>query len=175
MGRGTDIGGATEYLEQDARRTRRSSFSSPISSATNIERPLKLLAQRHDVVAVTRRGSERARAARHRPRAIRRSGDGRDARRRHERPEGARAVRHAGDRRSRRAPASAAASGDRRDPGDDRQRIMEPLLRFFRTRETEDSQMSTCSSVAASLRLGRIGTSARASRPRAQRFRSRRA
>lgn len=51
-GRGTDIGGATEYLNKMLHHKAIiflvSDFLSP-----NIERPLKLLAQRHDVVAVT--------------------------------------------------------------------------------------------------------------------------
>jgi uncharacterized protein (DUF58 family) len=52
VGRGTDIAGATEYLNKMLTHKAIiflvSDFLSP-----NIERPLKLLAQRHDVVAVT--------------------------------------------------------------------------------------------------------------------------
>ena len=51
-GRGTDIGGATEYLNRMlAHKTIIFIVSDFLGS--NVERPLKLLAQRHDVVAVT--------------------------------------------------------------------------------------------------------------------------
>ena len=52
MGRGTDIGGATEYLNKMLSH-KAIIFLVSDFLGTNIERPLKLLAQRHDVVAVT--------------------------------------------------------------------------------------------------------------------------
>ncbi|MGH9884436.1 MAG: DUF58 domain-containing protein [bacterium] len=51
-GRGTDIGGATEYLNKMLAHKAIIFLVSDFLGA-NIERPLKLLAQRHDVVAVT--------------------------------------------------------------------------------------------------------------------------
>jgi len=52
VGRGTDIGGATEYLSKMLAHKAIIFLVSDFLGA-NIERPLKLLAQRHDVVAVT--------------------------------------------------------------------------------------------------------------------------
>src|SRR4051812_5851145 len=51
-GRGTDIGGATEYLNKMLSHKTIIFLVSDFLGA-NVERPLKLLAQRHDVVAVT--------------------------------------------------------------------------------------------------------------------------
>ena len=51
-GRGTDIGGATEYLNKMLKH-KAIIFLVSDFFGENIERPLKLLAQRHDVVAVT--------------------------------------------------------------------------------------------------------------------------
>jgi uncharacterized protein (DUF58 family) len=51
-GRGTDIGGATEYLNKMLSHKAIIFLVSDFLGA-NIERPLKLLAQRHDLVAVT--------------------------------------------------------------------------------------------------------------------------
>jgi uncharacterized protein (DUF58 family) len=51
-GRGTDIGGALEYLNKMLKH-KAIVFVVSDFIGTNIERPLKLLAQRHDVVAVT--------------------------------------------------------------------------------------------------------------------------
>jgi len=51
-GRGTDIGGATEYLNKMLAH-KAIIFLVSDFLGENIERPLKLLAQRHDVVAVT--------------------------------------------------------------------------------------------------------------------------
>jgi uncharacterized protein (DUF58 family) len=51
-GRGTDIAGATDYLNKMLAHKTIIFFVSDFL-ATNVERPLKLLAQRHDVVAVT--------------------------------------------------------------------------------------------------------------------------
>jgi len=52
VGRGTDIGGALEYLNKMLKH-KAIVFIVSDFIGTNIERPLKLLAQRHDVVAVT--------------------------------------------------------------------------------------------------------------------------
>ena len=52
-GTGTDIAGAMRLRRADARAASRSSSSSRTSRTRSIEQPLKLLAQRHDVVAVT--------------------------------------------------------------------------------------------------------------------------
>ena len=81
----------------------------------DVERPLKLLAQRHDVVAVTLEDPGERGAARRRARAARRSRNGGDARRGHERP-GACAppTADAGARRARTAAAAAPAAGHRR-------------------------------------------------------------
>jgi uncharacterized protein (DUF58 family) len=58
--RGTDIGGATEYLNKMLHH-KTIIFLVSDFQGTNIEQPLKLLAQRHDVVAVTvEDASERA-------------------------------------------------------------------------------------------------------------------
>src|SRR5205085_4519759 len=51
-GRGTDIGGATEYLNKMLSHKAIIFLVSDFLGA-NLERPIKLLAQRHDVVAVT--------------------------------------------------------------------------------------------------------------------------
>src|SRR5206468_6105696 len=51
-GRGTDIGGATEYLNKMLAH-KAIIFLVSDFLGENLERPLKLLAQRHDVVAVT--------------------------------------------------------------------------------------------------------------------------
>jgi uncharacterized protein (DUF58 family) len=51
-GRGTDIGGATEYMNKMLGH-KAIIFLVSDFLGTNIERPIKLLAQRHDVVAVT--------------------------------------------------------------------------------------------------------------------------
>ena len=92
-GRGTDIGGATEYLNK---MLAHKAIIFLVSDFLGDEH--RASAQAARAAARRRRGdgrrSERARAARHRPRALRRSGDGRDARRRHERSGGPRAVRH---------------------------------------------------------------------------------
>lgn len=52
VSRGTDIGGATEYLNKMLKH-KAIIFLVSDFLGSNIERPLKLLAQRHDVVAVT--------------------------------------------------------------------------------------------------------------------------
>src|SRR5687767_7278082 len=52
IGRGTDIAGATDYLNKMLAHKTIIFFVSDFI-AENVERPLKLLAQRHDVVAVT--------------------------------------------------------------------------------------------------------------------------
>lgn len=52
VGRGTDIGGATEYMNKMLAH-KAIIFLVSDFLGTNIERPIKLLAQRHDVVAVT--------------------------------------------------------------------------------------------------------------------------
>ena len=84
QGRGTDIAGATEYLNKMLAH-KAIIFLVSDFLGDDIERPLKLLAQRHDVVAVTVEDpSETALPDIGLVRA-RRSGDGRDARRRHER------------------------------------------------------------------------------------------
>ena len=85
QGRGTDIAGATEYLEQDAH-----AQGDHLSRLRFPRRSDRAAAQAARAASRRRRGdgrgSERADAARHRARAIRRSGDGRDARRRHQQP-----------------------------------------------------------------------------------------
>ena len=68
-GRGTDIGGATEYLNKMLSHKAIIFLVSDFMGG-EVERPLKLLAQRHDVVAVTSR-TRASGAAGHRPRAPR--------------------------------------------------------------------------------------------------------
>ena len=105
VGRGTDIGGGTEYLNKMLTH-KAIIFVVSDFIGTNIERPLKLLAQRHDVVAVTVDDPSERLLPDIGLVAVRRSRDRRDARRRHERPGGARAVRVARDGGVRRSAAN---------------------------------------------------------------------
>ena len=84
-GQGTDLGGAIDYLMHDAAASR-DRVPALRLRRPDAERPLKLLSQRHDLVAVTRRGSGRARAPRPRRRALRRLRRRARRRGRHERP-----------------------------------------------------------------------------------------
>ena len=159
-GRGTDIGGATEYLNKMLSHKAIIFLVSDFLGA-NIERPLKLLAQRHDVVAVTLEDPSERLAARHRARATRRSGNGRDARRRHERPavreQFVQSVNSEADKRRhllRRLAIDEIAVST--DAG-----IMEPLLRFFRTRERRIRTNER--SLAGGLFVSRSRSSARSS------------
>src|SRR6185437_7539774 len=88
------------------------------------------------------RGPERAHAPRHRPRPPRRSRDGGHARRRHEQPGGARAVRRQRARGGRAPAAPASPVGDRRGGGRYRERDHGSAAPFFPVARNEAAPMT---------------------------------